>query len=279
MTGIDLSIIIIEYHGIDLIEACVASLEKHLGQIAWECLVISNSEYKADELEAMRRRLPAARVIANGRNRGYAGGVNRALPECRAPFIFVLNPDCRMIDDNLPELITFLQNNPDVAVVGPKVIDDDWGVQPSCRRFPYPWTFILVRSVLNQLPSASVERRRYLMEDFNRNTEMNVDWISGGAMMVRKSAVEIVGPMDERYFLYMEDVDWCRRFWGAGLRVVYLPVCSIVHAGRHESIQGGLRGLLSRHTRMHLVSMIKYFLKYSCVNGWSIVSRYKRANF
>lgn len=267
MSGTDLSIVIIEYHGIDLIEACVASLEKHLNGLSWECLVVSNSEYGVDELEDMRKHLSTARVIANDRNRGYAGGVNRALPECRAPFVFVLNPDCRLIDDKVPELIAFLQKNPEVAAVGPKVIDDDGAVQPSCRRFPRPWTFLLVRSALRKLPGANAERRRYLMEDFNRRSERDADWISGGAMMVRKSAVDVVGPMDERYFLYMEDVDWCRRFWNAGLRVVYLPVCAVVHAGQHASIQGGLKSLASRHTRMHLASMGKYFLKYKFAWG------------
>jgi len=262
MSCIDLSIVIIEYHGIDLIEACLASLEKHLSGLTWECLVVSNSEYGADMLADLRKRLPSARVIANDRNRGYAGGVNRALPECRAPYAFILNPDCRLIDDNVDELIAFLQNNTGVAAVGPKVVDDDGKVQPSCRRFPRIWTFLLVRSALRQMPGASTERRRYLMEDFDRKSERDVDWISGGAMLVRKSAIEKVGPMDERYFLYMEDVDWCRRFWRSGLRVVYLPVSTVVHAGQHASIQGGLKSLASRHTRMHLGSMGKYFLKY-----------------
>lgn len=272
MSCTDISIIIIEYHGIDLIEACIASLGKHLSGLAWECLVVSNSEYGADELAAMHKRLPAARVIANDHNRGYAGGVNRALPECSAPFVFVLNPDCRLIDDKVPELISFLQNNPDVAVVGPKVIDDEGVAQPSCRRFPRPWTFLLVRSVLRKLPGAGRERRRYLMEDFDRNSGRNADWISGGAMMVRKSAIAKVGPMDERFFLYMEDVDWCRRFWNAGFHVFYLPVCLVVHAGQHESIQGGLKSLASRHTRMHLASMGKYFCKYFLCHERSPIS-------
>lgn len=257
-----LSVLIIEYHCIDQIKGCLPTLKAHLGALNWECVVVSNSEYDTDGLEAMRQRLPGARIVANDRNRGYAGGVNRGLPECGAPFVFVLNPDCRLTDDKVPELIGFLRDNPAVAAVGPKVLDEQGAVQPSCRRFPHPWTFLLVRSALSILPGAGAERRRYLMEDFDHDNQRDVDWLSGGAVLVRKNAIDVVGPMDERFFLYMEDVDWSRRFWQVGFRVTYVPSCVVIHAGQHASIQGGLKSLASRHTRFHLVSMSKYFLKH-----------------
>lgn len=262
MQAYQLSIVIIEYRCVEQIEGCLQSLGQHLGDVSWECIVVSNSEYSEASLDQVKKRLAEARVIANDRNRGYAGGVNRALPECNAPFVFIMNPDCRLTDDRVPALIAFMTQNPDIAVVGPKVTDEQGEVQPSCRRFPYPWTFLLVRSALRRLPGAAKERRRYLMEDFDHRSNRDTDWVSGGAMMVRKSAIDGVGPMDERFFLYMEDVDWCRRFWSAGFRVVYVPVCTVVHAGQHASIRRGLKSFVSRHTRMHLTSMGRYFLKY-----------------
>src|SRR3989344_5169810 len=257
-----LSIVIVEYRCAEEIEGCLRSLKQHLGDLSWECIVVSNSEYSDVDLAQVRKRLAGARVIANDCNRGYAGGVNRALPECNAPFVFIMNPDCRLTDERIPELIAFMTQNPDIAVVGPKVTDEQGEVQPSCRRFPYPWTFLLVRSALRHLPGATKERRRYLMEDFDHYVERDADWVSGGAMMVRKSAIEDVGPMDERFFLYMEAVDWCRRFWEAGWRVRYVPACTVQHAGRHASLHVGVRRFTTPHSRLHLVSLAKYFLKH-----------------
>jgi len=229
--------------------------------------VVSNSEYNLTELDSIRAKLSDARLIVNDRNRGYAGGVNRALIECRAPFIFILNPDCRLADKQTIELIKFMEQNQDIAVVGPKVVDERGVVQPSCRRFPRPWTFLMVRGYLRRFPFSGDERRRYLMEDFDHNTSRDTDWISGGAILVRKSAIDVVGGMDERFFLYMEDVDWCRRFWQAGFRVVYVPCCTVIHRGQHASIRGGIKSILSINTQLHLTSMAKYFYKYSFGSG------------
>lgn len=259
---IQLSVVIVEYRCAEQIEGCLPTLKRHLGSMSWECIVISNSEYSVQELKELGDRLPGAKIIANDRNRGYAGGVNRALPECQAPFIFVLNPDCRLMDDKVSELINALQTSPEVAAIGPRVIDGKGVIQPSCRRFPKPWTFLMVRSMASKLPGAWRERRRYLMEEFDHGSEIDVDWISGGAMLVRRSAIDAVGPMDERFFLYMEDVDWCRRFWQAKWRVLFSPVCTVCHDAQHDSLRGGLRRITSPHTWFHLTSLVKYFLKH-----------------
>lgn len=262
MRATQVSIVIVEYLCVEQIEGCLQSLKQHLDELSWECIVISNSEYSDARLAQVKARLAGARVIANDRNRGYAGGVNRALPECRSPYVYVLNPDCRLVDDNTANLVNVLETNPSLAAVGPRVIDNNGVVQPSCRRFPRPWTFLLVRSPLRRLPGAWKERRRYLMEEFPRDMDHDVDWLSGGAMLVRKSAIDTIGPMDEHFFLYMEDVDWCRRFWEAGWRVRFSPVSTVCHDAQHGSLRGGLKRITSPHTRFHLTSMVKYFFKY-----------------
>jgi GT2 family glycosyltransferase len=110
--------------------------------------------------------------------------------------------------------------------------------------------------------AARRERRRYLMEEFKHDRPQDVDWISGGAMLVRRSAIAEVGPMDERFFLYMEDVDWCRRFWRAGWSVHFSPTCTVVHNAQHQSLRGGIGRIVAPHTRYHLSSLFKYLLKY-----------------
>lgn len=253
-----LSIVMVEYHGIDDVVKAMASIQKHLEGIGWRAIVVSNSEYSSEKAEELIAAVPQARVIINDRNSGYAGGVNRALREIDTPYAFLLNPDGQFADNGISQLIEHMDGQPNVAVIGPKVVDENFIVQPSCRRFPRPHTFLLVRGFLRSWPGAAGERKRYLMEDFDHCSPRVVDWVSGGAMLLRMSAVAQVGGMDERYFLYMEDVDWCRTFGRAGWEVRYDPRATVLHAGQHASLQSGL---LSKSTRWHLQSLCKYFLK------------------
>lgn len=259
-----LSIIIIEYHCMDHVESCLRSVREQLGGMDHECLVLSNSQYSEAELEGYRERAAGARLIDTGANLGYAGGVNAALRDASGQYIYILNPDCLLTDANVVRILEEMDSDPDWAIAGPRVMDESGRLQPSCRRFPRPWTFLLVRSVFSRLPGAGYERNRYLMSDYDHGSARNVDWVSGGATIVKAAALERLGGMDERYFLYMEDVDWCRTAWERGLKVVYCPYSSVVHAGKHQSIKGGLGLLKSAHFRWHVTSLLKYFIK----NRW-----------
>lgn len=258
-----LSIIIIEYYCMDQVVDCVESINRYIQGIDKECLVISNSEYSESELDSLQKDLAGARIIDSQGNLGYAGGVNTGLKQASGEYIYVVNPDCLLIDSNIGLIMDAMDAEADWAISGPKVVDENNVIQASCRRFPRLWTFLLVRSVLSMLPGADKERARYLMEDFDHLIKKEVDWVSGGATLVKQAAISHIGGMDERYFLYMEDVDWCRTCWEQGFKVKYMPVSVVMHAGQHQSIQGGLIDkLMSRHVRMHLTSMVKYFLKY-----------------
>jgi len=261
-----LSIIVIEYHCMDHVESCLRSVRGQLSGIEYECIVLSNSQYSEAELDGFRGMLDGARLIDAGANLGYASGVNAALREVRGSYVYILNPDCLLTDANVVRIMEEMDNDQDWAITGPKVMDENGRLQPSCRRFPKPWTFLLVRSVFSRLPGAGYERDRYLMADYDHESARCVDWVSGGATILKAAALGRLGGMDERYFLYMEDVDWCRMAWERGLKVVYCPCSSVVHAGKHQSIKGGLDLLKSAHFRWHMNSLLKYFIK----NRWRI---------
>jgi len=244
------------------VESCVRSVAENLAGLDLECLVLSNSGYSRDELARYSEQLGDARLIAAPRNLGYAGGVNAALAEAGGDYVYVLNPDCLLTDGNVVRIMDEMDRSPEWAIAGPKVVDEEGNLQPSCRRFPKPWTFLLVRSVFARLPGASRERRRYLMGDYGRESPREVDWVSGGATIAKCEALKRIGGMDERYFLYMEDVDWCRSAWQSGYKVVYCPFSKVIHAGRHQSIKGGLQALRNVHFRWHITSLFKYFVKY-----------------
>jgi GT2 family glycosyltransferase len=257
-----LTVLIVEYHCIDDAVRALASAGLQLVGIDYKSMVVSNSEYDADGIRRIYARFPGTTVIINDYNAGYAGGVNRALREIDTPYIFLLNPDGIFASGDLSVLIEQMEQDSRIAVTGPRVVDEDGALQPSCRRFPRLFTFLLVRSFLKHLPYADKERARYLMEDFDRRAPRDVDWVSGGAMLLRTEAAQAVGGMDERYFLYMEDVDWCRTFHARGFRVVYDPRLEVMHAGKHSSISRGIRSLGSQTARWHLQSLMKYFLKH-----------------
>ena len=263
MFEVNLSVIIVEYFSQSEVLECMQSIRKFIGDLNYEIFVVSNSEYEPDRLGDFKERLKGVQVIINPKNKGYAGGVNAALPHTKAPYALILNPDARLTEDGMASTIEYMNGHPEVGLLGPKVIDYSGAAQDVCRHFPRPYTFFLVRSAIGRwLPGSAKERRRYLMEDFAHDEIKDVDWIIGGAMLVRKKAVDDVGPMDERYFLYMEDVDWCRRLWEKGWRVQYFPMTRIIHEIKHESLKSGLIPMVSRHTSFHVRSLLKYFAKY-----------------
>ncbi|MCK5360235.1 MAG: glycosyltransferase, partial [Gammaproteobacteria bacterium] len=182
-----LSIIIIEYHCMHQVADCIASIDQHLPDIEKECLVISNSEYSRNELAAYQKQFSDATIIDAHGNLGYAGGVNTGIKHAKGEYLYVLNPDCLLTDSNVNLMMHEMDKDPEWAIAGPKVVDEAGEVQPSCRRFPRPWTFLLVRSVLSKLPGAAKEKSRYLMEDFDRNSTKEVPWVSGGATLVKSS--------------------------------------------------------------------------------------------
>lgn len=260
---LNLSVIIVEYISQSEVLECVQSIQKFMMDLNYEIFVVTNSEYDDDRLRDFKERLKGVEVIVNPRNKGYAGGVNAALPYISAPYVLILNPDARMTEDGMVSAIEYMDAHPEVGLLGPRVIDYSGAAQDVCRRFPRPYTFFLVRTAIGRwLPGAARERKRYLMEDFAHDEIRDVDWIIGGAMLIRKEAIDDVGPMDERYFLYMEDVDWCHRFWDCGWRIKYFPPTKIIHEIKHESIKGGGVFLLPLSTRRHILSLVKYFMKH-----------------
>ncbi len=257
-----LSIVVVEYFCIERVAALMSSLHERLdGQLDWECVVASNSQYARRDLQSLAVQADGARVVTTFRNRGFAGGVNWALPWCRAPFVFLLNPDARLVDEQIPELVSILEVNPRIGAVGPRITNSKGVRYPSCRRFPRPWTFVLVRSALSRFPGAWRERNRYFMEDVPENEEMDVNWLSGSALILRKEALEDLGGLDERFFLYMEEVDLCKRLDQAGWSVRYAPRCTVMHDDGSASVSAGLK-VWNLHTRHHLSSVTKYFAKH-----------------
>jgi GT2 family glycosyltransferase len=253
----DLSTVIVNYKSRRVLLDCLASLELDAAGYEHETVVVVNDPSDGT-LEEIARRFPRVRGIANAENVGFARAVNQGIAATTGAYVVILNPDCFIEQGSLTALIGYLRAHPRTGVVGPRMIGRDGKLQYSARAFPDPFTFLFNRySLLTRIFPGNRFSRRYLLSDWDHASVRPVDWLSGACLMVRRSAIDQVGPMDEMYFMFNEDVDWCRRMKQGGWDVVYVPEAMI-----HHDIGASRRKVASRVIVERHRGMIHYFHKY-----------------
>lgn len=222
----DLSIVIVNWNTCDLLRDCLRSAQAGLGDLQAEVLVVDNASTDAS-VAMIRSEFPDVTLIESDRNLGFAGGNNVALRQARGRYVMLLNTDTLVHGTVLPDAVAWLDSRPDVAVMGPKVLNADGTVQPSCSAFP-SLRFLTMQALgLTRLSRLDA----YRMTGWDRSSERQVDVISGAAMFVRRAAMQKVGLLDEAFFFYGEETDWCRRFAQAGWGVMFVPLAEITHFG------------------------------------------------
>lgn len=230
------SVVIASWNTKELLSACLDSLEGDARAGLAEVIVADNDS--ADGTPAhVRTGYPWVRLIETGGNLGYGRANNMGFAEARGPYLLVLNSDTVVKEGCLAAMCSFMDAHPDVGAVGPQLLNPDGTVQLSCRRFPSYSTALFNRySLLTRLFPGNPISAGYLMTGEGHDEMRDVDWVSGAALMTRRSVLEAVGGFDDDYFMYAEDVDWCYRMHQANWRVVYLPTARIVHhIGRSTS--------------------------------------------
>jgi GT2 family glycosyltransferase len=257
----ELSSVIVSYRSREPLLQCLATLEADAAGLAHETVVVDNDPGDR-ALEAIARDFPGVRGIANAENVGYARAINQGLAATRGEFVLAMNPDCVLERGSLAALIGYLRAHPRTAVVGPRILDSDGALQYSARSFPDHLTFLFNRySLLTRLFPGNRFSRRYLLTDWDHASVREVDWVSGACLMVRRSAIAQVGGMDEAYFMFNEDVDWCRRMKLAGWAVTYVPEARVVHHIGASRKKVASKVILERHR-----GMIHYFHKHHPAN-------------
>jgi GT2 family glycosyltransferase len=227
-TTCDLSIVVVSWNTRDLLRDCLASVQARLGPLDAEVIVVDNASGD-DTAEMVRREFPTVHLVANADNRGFAAANNQGLAIARGRYVLLLNPDTVVLDDVLAGAVEHADRHPDVAVVGCQVMESETALQRTCFRFPSPWHTFLYATGLARLRPRSRLAGREWYGDWDRATARDVDVVSGMFMLVRRSAIDEVGPMDESYFVYAEETDWCYRFRRAGWRCAFAPVGRILH--------------------------------------------------
>ena len=257
----DISVIIVSWNVRELLKRALQSVldDARAANLAVEIIVVDNAS-RDGTVEMLRADFPRARVIANTENAGFTRGNNQGLASASdARYLFLLNPDTEIFPGALRALTAFMDapENARAGIVGPQLVYADGTLQSSRRRFPTFATALLESTKLEQL----FPRNRWLTNYRLLNTDdaraQDVDWVVGAAMFARRAVYEQIGGLDERFFMYSEELDWCLRAKQNGWRVLYFPDARVLH---HEA-KSSAQAIAQRDIYFHS-SKVRYFKKY-----------------
>jgi GT2 family glycosyltransferase len=233
----DLSLCIPTRQARALLRDCLQSIYANTHQVSFEIIVVDNHSCDGT-LEMLRDEFPTVRVIANDFNAGYTKPTNQALRVSTGRYALLLNNDTVILPDALDRLVAFADAHPEIGIVTPKVLNRDGTLQKQCRRsFATPWDLFCYFSGLSTLFPKSPLFARYLVTYRDENETHAVDAVSGSCMLIRRAVLEQIGLLDERFFAYQEDADFCFRAKQAGWQIYYYPGAQIIH----YASQGGSR--------------------------------------
>jgi hypothetical protein len=253
----DLSIIIINYKTPEILDLCIKSLKATIVKISFEIIVVDvETDYKTEYF--IRDSFPDIIFVPLEKNVGYSKSVNAGIKKMDpdGKYILVLNADIIAKPDAVDKMFSYMEKNPKTGVSGPQLLNFNNTFQNSYFRFYTPEVILYRRTAFKNLTRAKKALDNFLMKGSDPGLTQPVDWLMGSALFIRRSALKKVGPMDERFFMYFEDVDWCRRFWDNDFRVMYYPEVKMMHYHGKQSAGSNLYALI------HIVSAIKYFWKY-----------------
>jgi len=224
-----LSVIIVNYNVRAFLENSLISVKKAMSSVTGEIIVVDNASDDGS-VEMVRQKFPDVMLIESGKNVGFAAGNNMALRTSRGKYILLLNPDTIVQEDTFRVMIDFLEGHPDAGIAGCKILNPDGSLEPACRRsFPTPWAAFTKIMGLSALFPRSPFFGRYNLAYLDPEVTYEVDAVSGSFMFARRSILDEVGGLDEQFFMYGEDLDWCYRVKQAGWKVYYVHTTQIIH--------------------------------------------------
>jgi len=215
----DISIIIVSYNTKDYLRNCLSSFYNYLTGVVFEIIVVDNNSEDGSP-EMVKREFPDVKLILNDGNYGFAKANNRGFEHSTGEFILFINSDCELKDDSIFKLLDYAKEHGDVGIAGPKLAYPDGTFQPSVGRFPSFYTEISDNLLISRIPFISrLFEGRYDRKCYSHTKE--VDWITGACILVRREAYKEAGMFDERYFMYMEDIDLSKKMADKGWKVIH----------------------------------------------------------
>jgi N-acetylglucosaminyl-diphospho-decaprenol L-rhamnosyltransferase len=252
----DLSISVASYRTPTLLRRCLSALDAERQHVNMDVTVVDNASGDGSA-ELVSAEFAWARLIRNEHNAGFGAAHNQALRGALGRYLLVLNADASPTSGALRTLVEFLDAHPSVAVAGPKLRYPDGTVQSSRRRFPTLATLFLESTQLQRLSPNNAVLRRYYVADRSDDEPQEVEWLVGACLCVRGTAASEVGLFDERFFMYSEELDWCRRFRAAGWGIAYVPSAEVQHLEGASARQD-----LAARDRLFQASKLQYAAKW-----------------
>ncbi len=247
------------YNALPWVERCLESVRGH------QTIVVDHGSTDAT-LDLVRERFPETLVFQNA-NVGYGAGLNAGMRRAAGDWFLLLNSDAWAEQGAIERLLAFAEAHPNAAVVFPRALNVDGSLQRTVRGFPTLWRLATEYFFLRKLAPTSSLLNGYYAGAFAHDEARRVDWATGFAMLVRRKAAEEVGPLDEDFFMFAEETDWCRRFWDAGWEVWFTPSATFTHVGGashggrmfHENVRGHLR-FLAKHRGLAYAERARWVL-------------------
>lgn len=276
MKYMKLSIIIVSWNVQEDLLTCLRSILENKPSCTFEVIVIDNASTDST-VDMIQKHFSEISLIINNDNRGFAAANNQALKKSQSKYILFLGPDTIIHPKSLDILVEFMDSNEDAGACGPKLLNADGSIQDSVRRFPSFRGALHRHTAFKFVGIFKGQYRKWLMYDFNNDKQQDVDQVMGAALMVRRSVTEQVGVMDERFFIYYEEVDLCYRIKQGSWRIVHIPEAVITHLGGSSSDQVPVSKRI-----MAMTSLLKFFRKhrgifatrlFSCVFKPAIILR------
>jgi N-acetylglucosaminyl-diphospho-decaprenol L-rhamnosyltransferase len=260
----DVSVVVVTYDAMPWIERCLESVA------GLETVVVDHGSTDGT-VAAVRARFPSVRLVEQ-ENRGLAAGWNRGIRETSGAYVLVLNADAWAHAGAVAGLAAFADAHPRAAIVGPRLRHPDGRLQRSVRGFPTPWRLATEYLFLRKLAPRSRMLNAFYAESFDHESVREAEFVMGAVMLARREAIDEVGPLDEDFFLFSEETDWCYRFRQAGWQVLFTPeaefthVYGAAHGGRmfRENVRGNLR-FVAKHEGAHAAERARWVLFVGCL--------------
>ena len=272
-----IDIVIVNYKSTDYLLKCLKSVYDSIRDIPVRVFVYDNDSRNGVDLVSIA--LKNINLTKNDSNIGFSWGVNKCIKQGTAPYVMLLNPDTIIKDGFFGSILQYIENNPDIGIVGPKVLNIDGSLQGSARAFPKPWMAFFGRNSLltKWFPNNRISRKCILSTGSDGVAPMSADWVSGACMLIRRKAIDEVGLLDEQFFMYWEDADWCKRMWENGWKVAYFPKASIVHHVGCSSKTRPLRSIVEFHTSSYKIIRKYKITPFYVTNSFIIIGLSLRA--
>jgi len=253
---IDLSICIVSYNTKDLLVRCIESIYQSKPEVSYEIIVVDNNSTDGT-VDVIKQKFNKVKLIENKENFGFAYANNQAIKRASGRYFFMLNSDTIVLPRSLDNLVSFMDLNPSCGAAGAKLLNRDMSVQPSCKKFLDLKTAFCIDTVLGKV--MPFVENRYRMSDFEYNETIEVDQPMGAALIVRMDTIRQIGLLDERFFFFFEEVDWCYRIKKSGWKIFFVHSAEIMHYKDNNQINEQVN--LSRLFLWHK-SKYKFLRKY-----------------